>query len=66
MLGVLMLIRSLSILLSKDQKPFRPFQHVHIEGQTNNASQVLEALCNLIPAKIDQDSIQDPPEGKTQ
>jgi hypothetical protein len=55
-----MSISGLSTQLSDDHQPLRPFQKAKIGGQTNNASQVLEALRKLIPAKIDQDSMQEP------
>ena len=58
--AIVMVIKPISMILSDDHQPFRPFQHAQLENQTNNASQVLEKLNKLIPVQIDQDSTRDP------
>jgi hypothetical protein len=47
MLAMLMIIIGLSILLSENQKPLRPFQ-VAKYGKTNNASSILDRIEQLI------------------
>jgi hypothetical protein len=48
-----MVISGTSTLLSGDDHlPYQPFQNVRVNGQTKNASQVLDRLEEIIPGNI--------------